>query len=75
MLRPWLCEETVNINPHDGSVITSLNLWRTHRRPSNNTLFPGFAQPWDTLNTLYLWLTTAALWAGECSFCNYRLIL
>lgn len=54
-LRPWLRKETVNINSHDGSVITSLNLWRTHRRPSNNALFPGFAQPWDTLNTLYLW--------------------
>lgn len=72
--RPWLCDQTVDINSHDGSVITSLSGQRIHWRPRGNVLFPGFAQRWDTLNTLYLSPALVALWAGGCGFGNYHRI-
>lgn len=68
VLRPWLCKETVRINPHDGSVITSLNSWWTRGRPGNNTPFPRFARPWDTLNTLYLWPALARCGQENAAF-------
>lgn len=68
VLRPWLCKETVRINPHDGSVITSLNSWWTRGRPGNNTQFPRFARPWDTLNTLYLWPALARCGQENAAF-------
>lgn len=68
VLRPWLCKETVHINPHDGSVITSLNSWWTRGRPGNNTPFPRFVRPWDTLNTLYLWPALARCGQENAAF-------
>lgn len=68
VLRPWLCKETVHINPHDGSLITSLNSWWTRGRPGNNTPFPRFARPWDTLNTLYLWPALARCGQENAAF-------